>query len=260
MFCCLRPREEGGTTAHMEARRDGMARVSPFLCLYKLEDFLQAVVPYATPYSIREKRKYRITFNVDATAPPSNSASLRKKRPRAVSSKQKNFFFRRRYSSRFFFSLENYLIIRLLFPTMSKLKTRLNFNSHPFFVGSGLCERGQYDDENSIFGETPLSLLQTFLFRSWWRRLSCRRGTFFSSRKAVGHTGGHVPNFFPFPPGEFEQGNGGKPLPIHPPPSARSTGRPLWGGEAPSPGSAHKTRATKKSRKYKKTLLMGLFS
>ncbi len=258
LFCCLRPREEGGTTAHMEARRDGMARVSPFLCLYKLADFLQAVVPYATPYSIREKGKYSITFNVDATAPPSSSASLRKKRPRAVSSKQKKKF-HRRYSSRFFFSLENYLIIRLLFPTMSKLKTRLNFNSHLFFVGSGLCERGQYDDENSIFGETPLSLLQTFLFRSGWRRLSCRRGTFFPAEKAVGHTGGHVPNFFFFPPGEFEQGNGGKPLPIHPPPSARSTGRPCivgWGGsEAPSPSSAHKTRATKKSRKYRKTLL-----
>ena len=113
LFCCLRPREEGGTTAHMEARRDGMARVSPFLCLYKLEDFLQAVVPYATPYSIREKGKYSITFNVDATAPPSNSASLRKKRPRAVSSKQKNFFFSPPILIRFFFSLENYLIIRL---------------------------------------------------------------------------------------------------------------------------------------------------
>ncbi len=186
---------------------------------------------------------------------------MRKKKAESGEFKAKNFFFRRRYSSRFFFSLENYLIIRLLFPTMSKLKTRLNFNSHLFSSEADFASAANTTTKIPFSEKLRCHCSKLFLSGAGGgdSRVG-RRGTFFSSRKAVGHTGGHVPNFFPFPPGEFEQGNGGKPLPIHPPPSARSTGRPLWGGEAPSPGSAHKTRATKKSRKYKTTLLIGLFT
>ena len=145
---------------------------------------------------------------------------------------------------------------------MSKLKTRLNFNSSlsSFFRRKRTLRARPIRRRKFHFRRNSAVTAPNFSFPELVEATLVSEGDFFSSRKAVGHTGGHVPNFFPFLPGSLNREMGANHCPYIPLPPREARAAHCGVGRLRAQAVHIKQEQRKSPESIRRPLLLGPFT